>query len=120
MTSFIRTIQKDETEEYVKEILSRKDNFIPLKNRPQNAQPGDYIYLLHNGRIIARAKITALEPTDQYLRIGSAKQPFRAKCLVRYKDSWQKPEVVHELRGFQGIRYLDTLGLKHLDEELWK
>ena len=120
MTSFIRTIQRQETDEYVEEILSRSDHFIPLKGQPQYSQKDDYIYLLHNGLIIARAKISRLEPTVQPVKIGSEKREFPAGCLVWYKGGWEKPKICRQLRGFQGIRYLDTLGLENLDRESWK
>jgi len=121
MTSFLRTIQQRENKEYVEEILSRSDHFIPLKGRPRRAKPGDFLYLTYHGRVVGRAEIDEIEEVERTVPFGSSQRQYHAKCLVHYRGRWQRPEsnVSIRYKGYVGIRYVDTVGLEHLDDQLW-
>ena len=119
MTSFIRTIERRESPDYVDEILSRSDHFIPLRFRPLQARPGDYICIAYGGRIIGCATIARIAVCDRPVFIGRPPRPYPAKWLVHYRGGWSKPSSPIPFRGSQGIRYVDTVGLAHLDAEKW-
>jgi hypothetical protein len=119
MPSFIRTIPREEEPEHIEEILSRTDHFIPLKLRPRRANPGDSIYLAYRGEIVGRAVINRFESAPQDVSVGSGKRVFQAKCLVYYGGGWQRPSQSTPFRGYQGIRYLDKMGLEYLDSKAW-
>jgi hypothetical protein len=119
VTSFVRTIQHEETPAYVNEILARRDHFIPLPFIPRSSHPGDFIYLAHRGRIVGRARIDSIAPYSGDVPISSYRISFDAKSLVKYSGGWEMPEATIEFRGFQGIRYLPTVGLSHLDKQRW-
>jgi hypothetical protein len=125
MASFIRTIQKKETEEYVDEILDRFDHYIPLKFNPTRAGPGDFIYLAHRGNIVGRAVISSIDEANSEVTIGADEIPFDARYLIRYKGTWQRSPQDIPFRGRQGIRYIDKLDkevlhLRNLDSEFSK
>jgi hypothetical protein len=119
MTSFIRTARREETREYIEEILSRRDHFIPLRFRPRRAHPGDFIYLAHRGSIVGRALISRLQDTDKKVPIGSEHRAYPARCLVWYEGGWQRPRRRILFKGYVGIRYLDTMRMEELDGERW-
>jgi len=119
MTSFVRTIQQSEPESWVEDILSRRDDAVPMPMRPGKAQPGDYVYILYRGEIVARAEVADIEPVDTIIALHEGCD-MRAKALVHYRGGWQRaPEPAPKAKGFQGIRYVDRLGLAHLDAEDW-
>lgn len=115
MTSFIRTIPKTESPNYIDEILSRSDHFIPLPFIPKRSVPGDYIYLAFRGVLKGRAKIERIEPHEGQIPISSSIKHLHAKCLVRYRGGWQKPSRIINFKGTQGIRYIDRLGMREMD-----
>ena len=117
MTSLIRTAQQEETREYINEILSRRDHFIPLIFRPRRAHSGDYVYLAHRGRIVGRAVIDRLQDTSEEVPLGSQRRAYPARCLVCYEGGWQRPPRPIPFKGYVSIRYLDTMGLEELDAE---
>ena len=119
MTSFIRTIQRQEQCAYLKEILSRTEHFIPLKGKPLRASPGDFMYLAYRGLIVGRARIDRFESVSHDVPIGFKRGPYVATWLVHYKGGWQRCPREVRYRGTQGIRYVDTEGLAHLDAEEW-
>jgi hypothetical protein len=104
VTSFIRTIAQSESQEYVNQILSRSDHFIPLKFQPRRARPGDFIYLAHRGRIVGRAVIRSIDPTLNDVPIASDQLLYAAEWLVRYRGGWQRSPRRITFRGYQGIR----------------
>ena len=119
MTSFIRTIQRKEQRCYLEEILSRREHFIPLKGRPLRAKPGNFVYLAYRGSIVGRATIDRFESGTFNVCTGHDRRPYLAKCKVHYRGGWQCcPRDVH-FTGKQGIRYVDKVGLAHLDAEEW-
>lgn len=119
MTSFVRTIPRNEKPEYVDKILSRSDHHIPLKFEPRRARAGDFIYLAYRGGIVGRAIIDTIRPIASDVPIGPDGRPYHAQWLVRYRGSWQCSPRQMPFRGYQGIRYLDTMGLVDLDFERW-
>jgi hypothetical protein len=119
MTSFIRTIPREEQDWYVKEILSRTDDFIPLKGKPLRAKPRDFMYLVCRGLILARARIDRIQSGNFIVLIGSNQHPYQAKCKVRYRGGWQRCPRQVPFKGSQGIRYVDTVGLAYLNAEEW-
>lgn len=119
MSSFIRTIRWDESVTHVLEILARMDDFIPLSFFPRRAQPGDHIYLAHRGEVVGRARIDRLEPVDRVVPVGAAGRPLRAQCLVHYRGGWERAPYLIHARGWPGIRYLTTVGLREMDVEKW-
>lgn len=119
MSSFTRTIPKDKQESFVTNILSQSDHFIPLTFQPRQAEPGDYIYLIHRGKIAGRARISSIEEVNRKGQTEGEKYPNWAKWVVRYTGSWEKPPSVIHVKGHQGVRYLKTQGLGHLDKEIW-
>jgi len=119
MASFVRTIQQEEKLEYIEEILSRSDHYIPLKFYPRRVHPGDFIYLAYRGKIVGRALVERIEPVADEVLIGSERRSYQAECLVRYKGGWQRSPRDIPFEGCQGIRYLDRVGLESLDSEQW-
>jgi hypothetical protein len=119
MSSFTRTIPKDKQESFVTHILSLPDHFIPLTFQPRQAEPGDYIYLIHRGKIAGRAKISSIDAVNHNRQNKGEIYPNWAKWVVRYTGSWEKPPSVIHVKGHQGVRYLKTQGLGHLDKEIW-
>ena len=119
MTSFIRTIQRKEQRCYLEEILSRREHFIPLKGRPLRAKPGNFVYLAYRGSIVGRARIDRFESVNRNVPIGTDGRCYHARCLLHYRGGWQRCPRQVPFRGSQGIRYVDTVGLAHLDAEEW-
>jgi hypothetical protein len=119
LSSFSRTIPKSEEESYVEEILSRTDHFIPLRIEPTRARPGDYIYLIYRGKIIGRARIHSIEPVNSEVPIGDEHYPYWANWAIKYQKGWEKPPKAIFVQGHQGIRYMKTHALEHLDSKLW-
>ena len=119
MSSYIRTIQRQEDPAYVEEILGRRDLYGLLNFVPRRAHPGDHFYLAYRGRIIGRAVIDRLQPVNGIYLIGSAREPYEAKCLAWYRGGWERPPREIPVKGWQGIRYLEGRGLSHLDSEEW-
>jgi hypothetical protein len=119
VTSFIRSIQREEKPEYVDEILSRTNHFIPLRFHPTRASCGDYIYLAYRGRIVGRAVIDQLQDVSKTVPFASDQHEYEAKCLIRYRGGWQRPPRHIAYTGTVSIRYLDTMGLEDLDTERW-
>ncbi|MFO7942816.1 MAG: hypothetical protein R6U51_00680 [Anaerolineales bacterium] len=79
MSSFTRTIPKDKQESIVTHILSQADHFIPLTFQPRQAEPGDYTYLIHRGKIAGRAKISSIDKVSRKGQTESEKYPSWAK-----------------------------------------
>ena len=120
MTSFIRTIKREEQPAYVEEILGTTHHFIPLKFHPRRARPGDHIYLAYRGRIVGRAVIDRLQDVSERVPIASDRRKYHAKCLVHYRGGWQHAPLHIPFKGTVSIRYLDTMGLGRLDSEAWR
>ena len=119
MNSYIRTIQREEIPAYVEEILNRVDHYGLLNCVPRKASPGDYFYLAYRGKIIGRAVIDRFEVVDDIDPIGSKRKDYETRCRVRYSGGWQRPPRRIPVKGWQGIRYLEGLGLSGLDQEEW-
>ena len=120
MTSFIRTAQQGEHLSYIEQILGRTDHFIPLKFLPRRAHKGDFIYLAYRGEIVGRARITEIRAVNHDVPFGSTQRPYPAMSEVWYgKEGWECPGRIIPFKGYQGIRYLDTMGLEGLDSEVW-
>ncbi len=119
MSSFARTIQSTENPDYVEEILLRDEGAIPLPLIPSIANVGDYIYLVYDGKIIGRAKISEIDPHPGSMRIGSTQNLYHYRSRIIYRAGWERPNIDIYIRGFQGIRYLNRLGFGELDQESW-
>lgn len=119
MTSFIRTIQREELPSWIEEVLSRRKSFLPLPFFPGRALPGDFVYLAFRGSLVGRARILNVEETDDVVRISSIQRPFRARSKMHYTQGWSRAPGHVPFRGYQGIRYVDTMGLSKLDLEEW-
>jgi hypothetical protein len=119
LSSFTRTIPKYKKIEAVNLILSQKTAFIPLAYRPTRAQAGDFIYLVFQGMIVGRAKISAIEAVDSAVPSGSDPYPTWARWVVRYEAGWQKPPREIPVQGHQSVRYLEAHALNYLDSEVW-
>jgi hypothetical protein len=119
LSSFTRTIPKYKKIEDVNLILSQKTAFIPLAYRPTRAKAGDFIYMVFQGMIVGRAKISAIEVVDSDIPSGSIQYPPWAKWVVRYDGSWQKPPREIPIQGHQSVRYLEAHSLNYLDSEVW-
>ena len=119
MSSFTRTIPSNRGEDSVKQILHRKNYFIPLAYRPIRAQVGDFIYLVFRGKIVGRAKISLIEVVNPEVSLTTSQYPAWAKCVVRYTGKWEEPPREIPVQGHQSVRYLETHSLTHLDSEVW-
>ena len=119
MSSYVRTVQSREIPEYVDEILNRVDHYLLLKFIPRRASSGDFMYLAYRGELVGRAVIDRLEEVDGIYPIGSKQEDYHARCLVWYRGGWERPPRRIPVRGRQGIRYLEGLGLSELDQEKW-
>jgi hypothetical protein len=119
LSSFTRTIPKYKKIEEVNLILSQKTAFIPLAYRPTRAQAGDFIYLIFQGIIVGRAKISAIEAVDSAVPSDSDQVPTWARWVVRYEAGWQKPPREIPVQGHQSVRYLEAHALNDLDSEAW-
>jgi hypothetical protein len=119
MSSFTRTIPAYKKEPELNQILSRRDHFLPLAYRPTRALPGDFIYLVYQGKIVGRARISAIDPVDSTDSSGTDRYPAWANWVVRYAGAWEKPPREIPVQGHQSVRYLETHALEHLDAEDW-
>ena len=119
MTSFTRTIPVEENAVYVDEILHRFEHRFPLAIFPQRASKGDHLDLVYRGQIVARVRIDSVVPAPGSVLIGSDQRPYPANWLVRYSSGWERAPRPIAFRGHQGIRYLDTIGMRHLDAQAW-
>jgi hypothetical protein len=119
LSSFSRTIPKDKKEDDVNQILSRKNDFIPLAYKPTKAQAGDFIYLVFRGMIVGRARISSIDVVDSEVPSGTWRYPGWARWVVRYAGVWEKPPREIQVQGHQSVRYLETHSLNHLDSEKW-
>jgi hypothetical protein len=105
--------------EDVKQILSRKDHFIPLAYRPSRAQAGDFIYLIFHGLIVGRVKITSIEAVETDGPSGTSGYPTWARWVIKYAGGWEEPPREIQVQGHQSVRYLETNALAYLDSEKW-
>ncbi len=115
MVSFTRTVPAEKNPQEVHRILTRPDHFIPLTFRPSKAEPGDYIYLIFRGEILGRAQISRIDPVGS----GDPAFPDWARWAIRYQGQWQLPPTHISVQGHQGVRYLPTHQLGHLDSQQW-
>jgi hypothetical protein len=107
MSSFVRTIRKEETPEYVEKILGRTEHWVPLKFVPRRAFTGDYIYLAYRGKLVGRVRITKIEQVDKEYLITSKQITYDSKSLVHYSTEWERPPRIILYKGHQGIRYIE-------------
>ena len=119
MASFTRTIPSYKGEGNVMQILSRNDHFIPLAYRPVNALAGDFIYLIFRGKIVGRAKISAIVPYESQAANESEESPYWARWIIRYSGKWEQPPRKISVKGHQSVRYLEAHSLSYLDTEIW-
>jgi hypothetical protein len=119
LSSFTRTIPRDKKEDDVNQILSRKNDFIPLAYKPTKAQAGDFIYLVFRGIIVGRARISSIDAVDNDVPSGIKRYPDWARWVVRYAGEWERPPREIQVQGHQSVRYLETHSLTHLDSEKW-
>jgi len=119
MTSFTRTIPVEENAAYIDEILHRFEHHFPLAFFPHRAKKGDHLYLVYRGHIVARIRIDVIDPAPGSVPIASDRRSYDARWLIRYSSGWQRNPVSIPLSGHQGIRYLDTVGMIHLDAQVW-
>jgi hypothetical protein len=119
LSSFTRTIPSYKKPEDVKQVLSRKNHFIPLAYKPTRARAGDFIYLIYQGMIVGRARISGIDPVAPDIPPGASQYPDWARWAVRYAGEWEKPPRKIPIQGHQSIRYLDSQSLDQLDSELW-
>jgi len=119
LASFTRTVPAQKDPREVTRILSRKDHYLPLTFRPSRAETGDFLYLVHRGRIAGRAEIDRIEAVEEASRSSKADPPDWARWLIWYRGTWQQPPREIEVQGHQGVRYLETQGLEDLDREDW-
>lgn len=119
MASFTRTVPSCKGEDYVLQILSCDDHFIPLAYRPVKARAGDFIYLIYRGQIVGRARISAIVPFKSQLA-NELEEPLHwARWIIRYSGRWEKPPRIISVKGHQSIHYLETHSLSYLDAEIW-
>jgi hypothetical protein len=119
MSSFTRTIPSEKGAAFVDQVLSRADHYVPLAYRPTRARPGDFIYLVFRGRMVGRARITAIEPVESAHPMDGDRYPQWARWIIRFSGAWQKPPRDVPVQGHQSVRYLETHALEHLDLETW-
>lgn len=114
MSSFTRTIPAYKPRSLVEDLLASTDSTIPLSFRPTRAEPGDFIYLIHQGYLVGRACITAIDPASL-----TPDPPPWAKWLIRCRGHWELPPRPIPAQGHQGVRYLPYAGLPILADEKW-
>ncbi len=119
MVSFTRTIPREKSQEFVQSILFRPDHYLPLTFRPTRAQPGDYLYLIYRGKLIARVQIAGTKNVQAFKATRTDLPPDWAKWLIMYRGSWEIPPDEILVEGHQGIRYLDRSYLSNLDKQSW-
>lgn len=87
---------------------------------PAHARPSRRFHL---PGIQGRDRRAHTHPRDRSSRQGNLdwlkKSPYTAEYLVHYVGGWQRPLRPIAFRGYQGIRYLDTVSLQSLDSEKW-
>ena len=120
MSSFTRTIPGSKRESLVEKILSRSDHFIPIRIHPNRARSGDFIYLVFRNRIVGRARIKSIYPVNAEVPAHKELYPDWANWAIQYQGSWEEPPREIPFQGHQGIQYLETNSLAHLDSEEWK
>ncbi len=119
MSSFTRTIPAYKTKDDLCAVLSREDYYVPLSFKPTKAQAGDFIYLIFQGKIVGRAKISFLKAVDSEDIARSLEFPAWAKWAVWYSGKWEQPPREIAVQGHQSVRYLESHSLLHLDNEKW-
>ena len=118
VSSFTRTIPAYKTRPEVDQILLQKNHFIPLAYRPTRARAGDFIYLVFRGKMVGRARISAIDAVDS-ASSGIGQYPDWARWVVRYTGGWEKPSREIPVQGHQSVRYLEAHALEYLDAEIW-
>lgn len=119
MASFTRTIPGTINPDFVQKILSRPDHYLPLSFRPHQAQPGDYLYLIYQGKIVGRVRIFRIKNIRDPISANSTPPPDWARWLIMYRGKWEIPPREIFVQGHQGVRYLESQGLEKLDREYW-
>ncbi|MBN2554449.1 MAG: hypothetical protein JXA97_00800 [Anaerolineales bacterium] len=114
MSSFTRTIPAYKPHSLVDDLLASSNSTIPLSFRPGRAEPGDFIYLIHQGFLRGRACIAAIEPVSL-----SPDAPSWARWLIRCHGHWELPPRPIPAQGHQGVRYLSTHDQERLQHESW-
>jgi len=120
MASFTRTIPRDKKPDFVQNILSRSDHYLPLSFRPHQAEPGDFLYLIFQGKIVGRVRILSIKNARDPIAAIPVPPPSWANWLIFYKGKWEIPPREITIQGHQGVRYLKNQGLMNLDLESWK
>ena len=108
MSSFTRTIPAYKKEDDLREVFSRENYFIPLAYKPTKAQAGDFIYLIFQGKIVARARISAIEAINSDDESRSEQYPDWANWAVWYSGKWEQPPREIAVQGHQSVRYLES------------
>jgi hypothetical protein len=106
--------------EEVNRVLSQRDHFVPLAYKPGRAHPGDFIYLIYQGKIVGRARIISIDAIDPEDPSEGGPYPSWARWVVRYAGRWENPPREIPVQGHQSVRYLETHALEHLDSEKWQ
>jgi hypothetical protein len=80
-----RTIPQREDPAWVAEFFdgtrSGKEDF-PFAQRIQRVEPGDFLYLVHRGRIRGRLEIIEVEQTQRTVRVGRDRALVRARTIL--------------------------------------
>ena len=114
MSSFTRTIPAYKPRSLVENLLTSTNSTIPLSFRPGRAEPGDFIYLIHQGLLRGRARIAAIEPASL-----SPDTPSWARWVIRCQGRWERPPRPIPTQGHQGVRYLSAQEQERLHGEPW-
>ncbi len=105
---FIRTIERDETETWIQDLLAKEEHPYPLPFMPRNAGTGDHMYLCWRGRIIARARIIDIAPRENPVYVGTFGREVGPGSTV-VVGGWEHAPRDIAYRGYQGIRYTEPL-----------
>jgi hypothetical protein len=104
-----QTIPKTETPEWVGEFFDgtrRGLEDFPFGQRLANVTPGDFLYLIHRGRIRGRLLITKVEQSPQTVRVGSQGRQVEAMTVVWVNCPGEDAgsRCIHR-EGHRGVRY---------------
>ena len=79
------TIRKTETQAWVAEFFDgtrTEDQDFPFGKRIRDVHPGEFLNLIHQGRIRGRLQITRVEHAQRTVPVGSEQKPVDSHTII--------------------------------------
>jgi hypothetical protein len=106
------TIQAKEKPEWVDKLFNGKWSVggFPLRGKPKNAHKGDWLYIIHRGRIVGRCRIKKIKEHNGIIieEVGTIEQDetVNARCSIHVECPGERAPKRIPQRGHMGIRYV--------------